>query len=284
MRIPKIAFFLALLATLTAYGQAKYRVGLCPGSATAYLTLAKQVSTLPVPKPNSPPREIEELLAKNEPQLKKYLTDWAKTEKLTRYQVAIHYPDKKVRFWQPASGGEGTFFNESVSTAAGRGDLNTDVKPGDNQRCFFQDTTVVLDTLHIRLGDFSPATRFALMVDKESYPLPLNAAKTELLLYAGLLPGSATGRYLPITMTIEDETRPVTLYFLSSDNRAQLVRSLRAWTTDEQPPCTGLPDRLVAFLTQNWGGKQCVSPALYNSAQRQVIRNLLRAEHIGCIP
>ncbi|GAB3942762.1 hypothetical protein GCM10028805_07860 [Spirosoma harenae] len=284
MRILKIVFSLAFLATLTAQGQAKYRVGLCPGSATAYLTLAKQVSTLPVPKPNSTPSEMEEVIKKNEPLLKKYLTDWVRAEKLTRYQVAIHYPDKKVRFWQPTSGGEGTFFNESVSTAAGRGELNTDVKPGDNQRCFFQDTTVVLDTLHIRLGDFTPATRFALIVDKKSYPLPLNAQKTELLLYASLLPDSPTGRYLPITMTIEDEVRPVTLYFLSPDNRAQLVRSLRAWTRDDQPPCTELPERLVTFLTHNWGGKQCVSPALYHSAQRQVIRNLLRTEHIGCTP
>jgi hypothetical protein len=38
----------------------------------------------------------------------------------------------------------------------------------------------------------------------------------------------------------------------------------------------------MAYLTRNWGGKQCVSLGLYLSAQRQVIRNLLRTERIAC--
>ncbi|GAB4034611.1 hypothetical protein [Spirosoma gilvum] len=282
MRTLNLVFVLACLTTITVYGQAKYRVGLCPGSQAGYLTLAKQVASLPVAQPNT--SQYNELVRKNEELLKKYLTEWVRAEKLKRYQVAIHYPDKKVRFWQSSAGEAGTFFNESVSAAAGRGGLDTAMKPGDNQRCFFQDTTVVLDTLRIRLGDFSPQTKFTLVVNQKPYPLPLNTERTELLLYAGMLPNAIPGHYQSATVSIDAESYPVTFYFLSPDDRAQLVRSLHDWTADEQPLCSDLPDRLVAFLTRNWGGKQCISSALYNSAQRQVVRNLLRTEHINCTP
>ena len=275
MRILKSGLILLLLATLPVFGQGKYRVGLCPGSVQAYQTLARKVSKLAVPDKG-----------KNDDSLKKYLGEWASGEKLARYQVAIHYPPPtaRVRFWKKTQVEKGTFFEESVSSAAGRGNLSTATQPGDNQRCFFQDTTVVLDTLHIRLGDFSPDTHFTLLVNQQKYPLPLNADRTELLLFAGLLPNSPTGRHLSATMQIETETRPVTLYFLSPDDRAQLVRSLRDWVADEPPGCTDLMELMLSHLTWNWGGKHCVSPALYNSAQRQVVRNLLRTEQISCTP
>ena len=275
MRILKIGFVLTLLATLTAHGQSKYRVGLCPGSAKNYQILATNVNRLNTLRDHS----------HDDDSLKKYLNDWVKRENLKRYQVAIHFPDNKVRFWQSSAGEKGSFFNiSSIGTAAARGDLATNTKPGDNQRCFFQDTTVVLDTLHIRLGDFSPDTPFTLVINQKKYSLPLNAKRTEFLLYAGLLPDSPTGRYLSASITIDKETNPVILYFLSADNRAQLLRSLRDWVAVDPPNCTELPDQLVAHLTSNWGGKQCVSPALYYSAQRQAIRYLLRTEHIACIP
>lgn len=273
MRILKLGFILSLLATLPVYGQAKYRVGLCPGSVEGYHTLAKQVANLPVPDQGQ-----------NEALLQKYLTDWRAREKLSRFQVAIHYPDKKVRFWQASASEKGLFFEQSVSAAAGRGGLSTDIKPGDNQRCFFQDTTVVLDTLRIRLGDFTPETRFTLTVGQKTYALPLNAGRTELLLYAGLFPGIKTGHNVPVQVAIDNETYPVTFYFLSPAERAQLVRSLRDWTVDQSPSCSELPELLVAYLTRNWGGKQCVSPALYLSAQRRVVKSLLQNEQIVCTP
>ena len=273
MHILKLGVILVLLATLPVQGQAKYRVGLCPGSVGGYHTLARQVAGLPVPDKGQ-----------NEVLLRKYLSDWRKSENLSRFQVAIHYPDKKVRFWQASASETGLFFDESVSAAAGRGGLATDAKPGDNQRCFFQDTTVVLDTLRFRLGDFSPDTRFTLNIGQESYAVPLNAERTELMLYAGMRPGLPTGRYLPVRMAVNDETSLATLYFLSTDDRAQLVRSLRDWTADQAPSCSELPDLLVTYLTRNWGGKQCVSPALYLSAQRKVIKRLLQTEQIPCTP
>ena len=287
MRILKLGFVLAWLAVYAVHGQSKYRVGLCPGTVEGYHTLAKKVATLPLPDKNQDEatrKRNETLLKQNDDRLQTYLREWAKDQKLNRFQVAIYCPDKNVRFWRASEGGKGLFFNESVSAAAGRGDLATDAKPGDNQRCFFQDTTVVLDTLHIRLGDFKPDTHFTLIVNQKKYPLPLNANRTELLLYAGLLPDSPPGRYLPATMLVEDEKRPVTLYFLSPNDRAQLVRSLRDLVADQPPACTDLMALLLSHLTWNWGGKQCVSPALYYSAQRQVIRNLLRTEQISCTP
>ncbi|MBD2704489.1 hypothetical protein IC229_27865 [Spirosoma sp. BT702] len=267
------SFLLVTLIPLVGLGQGKYRVGLCPGSVQAYRELAETVDKI----------TGNETKATND--LIYALMKWkSNNNKLTRFQVAIHYPDKRVRFWRLGNNGEATFFAVAASTAAGRGDLNTQAKPGDSQRCFFQDTTVVLDTLRIPLGNLNPDTRFTLTVNEKNHALPLNADRTELLLYAGMLPELPAGRYLPATVTMVDEVHPVTFYFLSVDDRAQLVRSLRDWTSNDSPACTELPDELVSFLTQNWGGKQCVSPALYNSALRRVAKNLLRAEKISCEP
>ena len=287
LRVPVRLVGLLLLVPLTLCAQQpKYRVALCPGPVDAYKKLVKQVRELPVPTGEEYAQKTKAQYEANEKTLKEHLNEWDKTVRklgLQRYQVEIRYPNRQVRFWQSDNDNKPGLFNATVSAAVGRGTgLNLVAKPGDNQRCFFQDTTIVLDTLRIRLGDFSPDTRFVLSVGQKTYPLPLSANRTELLVYAGLLPASSAGRYLPATVKIEEESYPVTFYFLSPDDRAQLVRSLRASMDEEPATCRDLPDRLMAYLTRNWGGKQCGSLGLYLSAQRQVIRNLLRTERIAC--
>lgn len=268
-----------LLITHLVCGQTNsgpYRVGLCPGPPIAYQQLVSNVKKVTDTKQD-----------KAMTQIMGYLKNWDAAAKLSRYRVEIkRLGTRETWVWKKAGDRKPSEFGlASVESTAGRGDGLRAGRPGDNQRCFFQDTTLAIDTLYIRRGEFAETVVPTLVIDGRAYSLPLSHNRAEWLLSASVLPGLAPGQYHTAIVKLGDEAPlSLTLYLLSPDERKQLVESVTNWASFESMNCQQLITRLSQYLDQNWGGKTCAGSALYAFAQRIALTRLLQSNHVACTP
>ncbi len=274
------AWFMLSIGLLGTANAQVYTVGACPGSPNAYTALVSAIGKV-----------------SDDKALRSCLERWEKEAALTRFRVEIYYftknpsskaSERRVLLWQKRSSAQSSLLAtlSGTQSTAGRGGLRSDTKPGDNQRCFFQDTTVVIDTLRIRRGDFRADTPPELTINGKTYHLPATRDGNEWLLSASALNGVPTGRHLTVAVKLgpDESARSVSLYLFSPDDRLQFVQSLRNWMNTDAVNCRQLNDRLFEYLAENWGGKDCASPALYAYAQRMAIQRLIQVEHIPCRP